>query len=524
MVNMSTTRPKALAAFASGMAVLAMGLALGAATTPGCSSSSSSASGGKDAASGADSTTGTDTGAGGNDAGPDGADGGDATSGNDASTVNDAAGDTGSTDSGDGGLVVLTALPITDQISSMAVNAVTGVVYAAILDGNGNSLGIDVIDDSTVTVTTTIAPVTVDGGTVKCYSVMAVDETNNVIYGARQFSNIVDVFNGATNAYLATIDVGGLDTQCGFFGIHSMAVDGTRSLFYSECASAANPAGVEVSVISTSGSYSLVKGMSLTDLPSTLGAGSLALDTTNQLLFVTAGGGLASSTPIPSIVVDPINTATNQEMDAGQQNLGAGYLVGTVGVPGSAVAVIQDNSADAGPLVDGGYNSGAFASLEPQFDPLGASLPNGLTTLRACSNGHDYMGFQFYTVTAYSPSDPDQLYQFNVTAYDDTAHQPDSVFMRRTFASPVGAGDLLSGSVTVCGANHCYMLGVDHMSGGGTAPVSYSYETPCPPPCQELMACCQITAASNQAACNTIVMNGPGSACEAALMSGVYCQ
>jgi hypothetical protein len=248
--------------------------------------------------------------------------------------------------------------------------------------------GIAVVHIATNTVTTTIPAVALDGGPVATYPLMVADETNNLLYAVRQFSSIVDVFDTTTNAYTTTFHVGALDTACAGFGIQSHAIDGVRSRYYALCQGVtANQ--FEVSVIGTSGgTYTLAAGIPLTDVPAF--SASLALDTTNQLLFVASKPNSGSP-----ILVDQINTATNQEVTANQQNLGAGTVVGVAGAAGSAVLVAATN-ADAG----ADASAGAFFSLEPDvtymMSPPVAVMP--------CPNDPAH-----YVVLSQSPQSPTML-------------------------------------------------------------------------------------------------------------------
>ena len=124
-------------------------------------------------------------------------------------------------------------IPVSDQVTALGVNVTTDTVYAALADLNGRSAGIAVIDDATGALTHDCAA-HVDGGPVPPYfdqPLMAVDSTSNVVYGVRQFGHVIDVFDGATNAYTGSIDVDALDTAAGP-QLNWLAVDGTRSMLY----------------------------------------------------------------------------------------------------------------------------------------------------------------------------------------------------------------------------------------------------------------------------------------------------
>jgi hypothetical protein len=256
---------------------------------------------------------------------------------------------------------ILADMPVTGQVSALAVDLTTDTVYAALVDPqSGQSGGFAVIDDATLTVKATIAPATVDGGAVAPYyyygRTLAVDATNGLLYAARPFfATVVDVYSLSTNAYASSFDVAALDTKCaGGLGVNAIAVDGARSRLYASCN--VPPSTVEIAVIATGATPSLVTGITLSDLQSS--QGGLALDTTNQLLFVSNQG---QQTPI---LVDEINTATNAVVSGAQQNLGPGKPVGTLGNTGTAV-LVADVPTDAGP--DAGYGASTFFSLEPQL-------------------------------------------------------------------------------------------------------------------------------------------------------------
>ncbi len=267
-----------------------------------------------------------------------------------------------SSTAGDGGLPdgyvgFVENIPVSGQIVALAANVTTGKLYAAQFGS-----GIAVIDDGTLTVTATIPPVMTDAGPVGPFAVgnvqMAVDETANLLYAVR--GSIIDVFDLSTNAYKTTFDVATLDTGC-TGSVEWIAIDGPRSLLYTSC----DPPllTVEVSVISTAGgNYSLVAGIPLHDLASNQAA--LALDTTNQRLFVSSPLPSPTSPQMGTILVDEIDTATNTQVVGMQQNLGTGAPVGTMGAAGSAV-LLDVTNPDAGPDAAGG----TFFSLEPSSAP-----------------------------------------------------------------------------------------------------------------------------------------------------------
>jgi hypothetical protein len=254
------------------------------------------------------------------------------------------------------------SISLPNQVTAMAINNTTNTLFAAMV-ATGKNAGIAVIDTTTNAVTGTMAPPTDDGGVISPYlfdHLMAVDETHNLVYAARQ-SNIVDVYDGATKAYKTSFDVAALDTNCwSLDGVHWLAIDGSRGRLYAHCGLSSG-SNIEIAVIQTSGTPSLAAAMTLTDLQSF--TAELALDTTNQRLFASA-----LSLGVTAIHVDEVDTATNQEVAGSQQNVGAGVLgagtiVATLGGPGYAALVTNQPVPDGG-IMDGGTKS-IFFSLEP---------------------------------------------------------------------------------------------------------------------------------------------------------------
>jgi hypothetical protein len=344
--------------------------------------------------------SGRETGGDAADAGLDAADA-DATSPSDARADSTLAADSSTAaDSGQeaGALVPQTvSIPNGDEVAQLAVNRATNTLYASLVDGNGNSGGIAVIDTNTNTVTTTIPPVTVDGGAVQPYTGLVVDPTANVVYGARLFSTTIDTFAGATNAYVTTFNVSTLDPGChvpGVFGF-DFAVDSTRSLLYFACP-AATASDAHVSVVSTTPTYTLAGSITLSDLNIAAPASpALALDSTNQLLFVSNGGSPFAVNPL---LVDRIDTSTLTENVAAQQNLGAATTLGMVGAPGYAALLAVGNGPDAGSgtvySLEGAHldNACSTASTNPAAScgaqRIGASSQNTIILMCGCKQGY----------------------------------------------------------------------------------------------------------------------------------------
>jgi hypothetical protein len=198
---------------------------------------------------------------------------------------------------------------------------------------------------------------------------LALDTTANLIFGARLFSTVIDVFDGATNTLKATFDEKTLDANCDT--VSSIAVAPAMSRLYVSCAGA-SPTQMFVDVVNST-TDAFVTSVPIADLQASNGA--LALDTTNQLLFVSNGGGAARP-----VLVDVINTATTTLGDAGsQQNLGPGYALDPKGGQGYASLVtrtVPDGGPDAGPDIS------SFCSLEPSSAPVtGGFNPQGSTDL-----------------------------------------------------------------------------------------------------------------------------------------------
>lgn len=274
-------------------------------------------------------------------------------SANDGS-ANDAAGDAGAL------VTVIPPVAIPQNLDALGANTKTGTIYAAVQGGLDAGDSIVVINASTNTVTTTIPPVAFDGGSLG-YLLLAADETNDLLYAVdpsiNSFENssppppVISVFNGATNAYVTSFNVEALDPQCA--EIDGIAVDGARLRLYLACTTAAF--GAEASVISTAGgTYSFVTSIALPDLGSN-GSQALALDTTSQLLYV------AAQVSVSAFPVDQIDTATNAENTAAQQNLGGGNMIAMAGTAASAMFVMAN--PDAGP---GGAAERSSPSIPPR--------------------------------------------------------------------------------------------------------------------------------------------------------------
>ncbi len=313
-------------------------LAAAGATAAACSSSNASTAGG-DGGTHADGTTsGSDSSPGGNDA----PSGGDAPA--DAGSAGDSTGggpdgpSGGETGAADGGIgdgaaadapVQATTFSVPDQVASLAYDGTTNTLYAPMVDPNGHGAGIAVINAGTGALTTTIPAIATDAGPAPPYffsQMLAVDETNDLLYAVRQASTVVDVYDGASNAYKATFDVATVDPQCqtGLGGVSWLAIDPAASLLYAACPGPFSGArSNEVSVIGTASGYSLSHAINLTDLGGT-GVAALALDTTNHLLFVSnSSPNYNQFTPKP-LLVDVVDTTTFTEKAGAQQSLGTG--------------------------------------------------------------------------------------------------------------------------------------------------------------------------------------------------------
>ena len=131
---------------------------------------------------------------------------------------------------------------------------------------------------------------------------MAVDSTSNVVDGVRQFGHVIDVFDGATNAYTGSIDVDALDTAAGP-QLNWLAVDGS-SLCCTCRPGRTRTGGDSYHRHRGRDRYPLASSIALSDLQSTVGA--LALDTTNQLLFVanSSPSSILHDTPALPLLVD----------------------------------------------------------------------------------------------------------------------------------------------------------------------------------------------------------------------------
>jgi hypothetical protein len=363
--------------------------------------------------------------------------------------------------SGDGGLPdgyvgYVADIPVADQVTALAVNPTTDRVYAAMIDLNGKSGGIAVIDDVTGAVTTTIAPAMTDAGPVAAYfydQTFVVDPVNNLLYAVEQFSTIVDVFDLAANTFKATFDVKSLDPNCQGFGVNWLAVDGAHSRVYASCSGPLTAGNVvNLTTISTGGGYALVASLALNDLQSTQGV--LALDTTNQLLFVSNSNPNAGEPP-PAVLVDTINTATNQEVAGMQQNLGPGNAIGAIGIPG--YAVLATNA-----FPDAGMAS-TFFSLEPGSVPLPAGFVGDYPASLPVNGA--------FMVWGHEAADPSKVHLELVTV-DPTEAMAPKLAADTPATTPLTTGDSVDPTGLVCGTKHCFMNGYEYI-GAGSNPFAW---------------------------------------------------
>jgi hypothetical protein len=251
------------------------------------------------------------------------------------------------------------ATPSGDATTVLAVNLAKGTLFAALVNSQADNDGIAVFSTATNTLGAIIPPPTVDGGPVPPYSLAAVDSTHDALYALRQFSETIDVFDGATNSYTSSIDVASLDSNCptAVDVLLSIAVDPERSRLYTSCTTSQ---GVEVSAFDVSGPASLAGSVLLSDLG---GRAELGLDATNQTLFV-ASIGLGE----PSLLVDVVDTGTLKVIPNRQLDLGPTNLVGILG--GNPTAVIAPGNGRSNAGVSKIVSlEGMAVTLSPTFQP-----------------------------------------------------------------------------------------------------------------------------------------------------------
>ena len=309
----------------------------------------------------------------------------DADAGGDASAEADGASDTDAADAGvvdaapdgtisidaaslgDGG-GLFAAIPVPGEPVALALDVTHGRLYAALADTLSNSnLGIAVIDTASDQYLTTMTLPPSAGaypfsGPNGVSGAMVVDEVANKIYAVPLFSPTVYVFDGATQAYLTSFDVGASEFggTCG--SVSSLAIDGAGGRLYAAC----NGISTQIGVVAIDTATGTTVGATLVN--DFIGTGMLALDSLNHLLFFsTFPQYMGSGAPV---VVDTIST-TQPGADAGaEQVLGTGTFssVGSSGVPGAAAVVTVDRS-----VTDGGV-AGYVWSLEPSSAPLPAGF------------------------------------------------------------------------------------------------------------------------------------------------------
>jgi hypothetical protein len=358
------------------------------------------------------------------------------------------------------GYVQALATPSGFATTALAVNLTTSRLFAPMQDGSGKSAGIAVFDTTTNALTATIPAVTVDGGPVPPYAfdfLTAVDATHNVFYATRQGTAILDVFNGATNVYASTIDVAALDSRCSStLGLRSIALDPARQLLYTACP--ASGLNVEVSVVNVAGTASLAGSVLLGDLQSAVGG--LALDATNQKLYVVNGVPAFASAQPPQVLVDVIDTTNNTEVPGGQIVIGPANVVGSLG---GYPTVVTTPIADAGgPDADAGGPT--FVALEG----AGAGFLYNFTPVNYEQAGPTDPAGYFWAIG----TDSNASGTFLTGVQSATDGGVPLVLSESPFTLPAGA-TLQAVQSFVAGNVYSYLNGYSSGSGEGGAPVSY---------------------------------------------------
>jgi hypothetical protein len=341
-------------------------------------------------------------------------------------------------------------LPDAAQPTSLVIDSTNAKLYVGMADPNtGNNLGLAVVDTTTNTVTATIPPIVTDAGLTQPYfntQSMAVDPTANVLYAVQGGSaTVVDVFNGATNAFQTSFNVssGSLTAPCD--SVTALAVDPAGSRLYAYCLSNP-PSDVEIAVFNTTND-ALVTSFVLEDLPAASGA--LALDTTNHLLFATSGYH-GSGQPV---LVDVINTTLDLEDAGTQQNLGVGTSIGAYGQAGFATVATVLAAPDGGDAA--ASTDGVFYSLEPGSTPFPTGfLPQAYAPLPGKPGYYVALGTAGGTLSGVV---------VKVSATEGTAPQMGSGF---PFATPTVAGTSVELSSLVASASYVYLTAYLYLGTG----------------------------------------------------------
>jgi hypothetical protein len=248
------------------------------------------------------------------------------------STSSGSGGDAGS----DGGTNVVATVNLGDVPQQILLDTAHTTVYVSLQGG-----GIAVVDTTNDTLTTTIPNPAVDaGGNPTQLFWLAVDPVANVLYAANLYSSVVWVFSGSTHALTTSFDV----SPGSGAGIGSLAVDPSAHTLYAELFTQPGAAPSVAAIDTTSNAVSST--LVLSDIGASSAAkGTLALDTTNHLLFV-----CGMNTATFEAAADAIDTTTKAEVGAPQVLTGIdnSYVLGCSGNPGSAVMMTTSvNSASA---------------------------------------------------------------------------------------------------------------------------------------------------------------------------------